>query len=274
MERAAARRSGDARRPPTTATDAAASGGAGPATNSQAQGGSGGVAASGQPSSPESSSRSPSASSRAVAAPGSGLWARSRLAGSLSSANRVATAAGNGPGVAASDTITSRSPTSGVHHGGRPSPPVMDAPLVRRHSVGGTRGASGVSYELGLAGTDDRQVAEGEGLADVLVLDPVGVGQVGDRPGDPQGAVEPTGAEAEAVDGGHEGAAGGRHHPALGGHVGRRQAAVLGSLAGPLAGAGGQHPRAYRRRRLGVGRVGELLGGEPLGLDVQVDAVQ
>jgi hypothetical protein len=86
--------------------------------------------------------------------------------------------------------------------------------------------------------------------------------------------VEPTGAEAEAVDGGHEGAAAGRPHPALGGHVGRRQAAVLGSLAGPLAGAGRQHPRAYRRRRLGVGRVGELLGGEPLGLDVQVDAVQ
>jgi len=60
----------------------------------------------------------------------------------------------------------------------------------------------------------------------------------------------------------------------VGGQVGRCQAAVLGSLAAPLAGAGGQHPRPHRRGRLGVGRGGELVGGEPLDLDVQVDAVQ
>jgi hypothetical protein len=117
-------------------------------------------------------------------------------------------------------------------------------------------------------------VAEGEGLADVLVLDPVGTGEVGDRPGDAQGAVEPAGAEAEAVDGGDEGAAGGRQDLAAGRHVGRWQAAVLGSLAAPLEGAGGQHPGPHRCGRLGVGRARELVGGEPFGLDVQVDAVE
>jgi hypothetical protein len=108
----------------------------------------------------------------------------------------------------------------------------------------------------------------------VVVLDPVGAGEDGDRPGHAQGTVEPAGAEAEAVDGGHEGAAGGRHDLAVLAHLGRCQVAVLGALTALLDGAGGQHPRPYLRGRLGIGGTGELVGGEPVGLDVQVDAVQ
>src|SRR5215211_2876576 len=59
---------------------------------------------------------------------------------------------------------------------------------------------------------------------------------------DAQGAVKAAGAQAEAVDGGHEDAAGGRGDLAVGGHLGRREVAVLGALASPLAGSGGQHP--------------------------------
>ena len=58
------------------------------------------------------------------------------------------------------------------------------------------------------------------------------------------------------------------------GHVGRGQAAVLGALATSLERAGGQHPGPHGRRRLGVGRTRQLVGAEPLGLDVEVDAVQ
>jgi hypothetical protein len=117
-------------------------------------------------------------------------------------------------------------------------------------------------------------VAQAESLLDVVVLDPVGPGQVGDGAGHPQGAVEPTGAEAEPVNGGHERAAGRGRDLAAGGQAGRCQAAVLGPLATPLERAGGQHPGADRRGRLGLDRTGKLLGGEPLRLNVEVDAVQ
>ena len=65
------------------------------------------------------------------------------------------------------------------------------------------------SYELRLPVADDWEVAEAEGLLDVLVLDPVGASEIGDGSGDPQGAMEPAGAETEAVHGGPEEAPGG-----------------------------------------------------------------
>ena len=108
----------------------------------------------------------------------------------------------------------------------------------------------------------------------MVVLDPAGAAEIGDRPGDAEGAVEPPGAETETIDGGHERAAGRLRHLAVSGEVGGGQATVLGALAAALDVSGGQHPRPDPRGRLGVGDAGELLGGEPLRLDVQVDAVQ
>jgi hypothetical protein len=58
------------------------------------------------------------------------------------------------------------------------------------------------------------------------------------------------------------------------GHVGRGQAAVLGALAAALEGPGGEHAGADLGGRLGVGGADQLLGGEPVDLDVEVDAVE
>ena len=93
---------------------------------------------------------------------------------------------------------------SATHGSGVPAAPAEEPATASESACPHSR-----SYELRLPVADDWEVAEAEGLLDVLVLDPVGASEIGDGSGDPQGAMEPAGAETEAVHGGHEEAPGG-----------------------------------------------------------------
>ena len=121
---------------------------------------------------------------------------------------------------------------------------------------------------------DDRELAEAERLADVVVLDPVAGGQVGDRAGDAEGAVEAAGAQPQAVDRRDPRAPGGRSERAPLDQVGGGQPGVLAAVAAALERPGGEHPAADLGGGLGGGRPGQLAGGEPLDLHVEVDPVE
>jgi hypothetical protein len=99
----------------------------------RAHGGSGGAAASGQPGSLGSTNRSLSASSLAATDAGSGLCGRSNATGSHPAASRPAVTAGNGPGVAASASITSRNGRAGVHQPGGPATRARPLPIHHLH---------------------------------------------------------------------------------------------------------------------------------------------
>lgn len=117
-----------------------------------------------------------------------------------------------------------------------------------------------------------------DGLGDVVGLDSVGGFEVGDGAADFEQAVESTGGEAEALEGGIQETLGGAVEAAVvaelqGAHIGVDPRTMKLGKARFLMFAGGEHPLRHRPARF-ARRALELLQCHRRDLDMEVDPVQ